>query len=296
MWAGVRQRFGRFHAGLRLTPDQREDGLTKQLGVRKSLQRAYYGTATDAPPGFIVGSWGKDTAVRPPQDVDVFFELPLSVLSHFQSYSGNQQSALLQSVREILRNTYSQTHIRGDGQVVMVQFNTITIEVVPVFRFDSQGRFIMPDTNAGGRWKLVEPIAELSYLDSIDRGSNGNSRAMAQMLKVWKRQCNVPLKSYQLELLVAEFMNTYHYRVYDYFWYDWFFRDFFIFLCKKAWTSLYNLSTGDHIFLGDDWLSRAKSARDRALKACHYEREDLTIIAGEEWQKIFGNQIPIHVI
>ena len=40
MWVGVTRRFSRFDAELVLTQDQFEDGLTKQLGVRQSLQRS----------------------------------------------------------------------------------------------------------------------------------------------------------------------------------------------------------------------------------------------------------------
>lgn len=89
--------------------------------------------------------------------------------------------------------------------------------------------------------------------------------------------------------------NTYQYRNQHYFYYDWFIRDFFAFLCGKAWQTIYMPGTSEAIPLGADWLSRAESARDRTLKACDYERDDLTILAGEEWQKIFGNRIPIYV-
>ena len=51
--------------------------------------------------------------------------------------------------------------MRGDGQVVTVNFNTIAVEVVPVFYYDDSWRFYMPDTNDGGRWKIVDPRAEL---------------------------------------------------------------------------------------------------------------------------------------
>lgn len=296
MWVGVRQRFRRFHQDLNLTPDQLNDGLTKQLGVRKSLQRAYYGAASDSPPGFVVGSWGKSTAVAPPSDVDIFFELPIAVYERIEGYSGNKQSALLQEVREHLLTTYPQTSMRGDGQVVIIAFNTIVVEVVPAFRYDGQRRFYMPDTNRGGNWKLVDPLEEKAYIDDADGTSSGNVRPMAQMLKVWKRECNVPLKSYQVEMLAAEFMSRYAYRQYDYYWYDWFFRDFFRFLCGKTWANLIIPGTYEVVNLGDAWLSRAQTARDRALKACEYEYQDLTIAAGQEWQKIFGDRIPIHVL
>jgi Second Messenger Oligonucleotide or Dinucleotide Synthetase domain len=295
MWIGVRQRFRRFHEDLVLTRDQIDDGLTKQLGVRQSLQRAYYDQSAERPPGFVVGSWGKSTAVRPPLDVDIFFELPVAVYHRINGNTGNVQSQLLQEVRDHLLGTYSQTAVRGDGQVVTVGFNTIAVEVVPAFRYDDQGRFYMPDTNDGGRWKLVDPAAEIATIEAADRAASGNARPMAQMLKTWKRECGVPLKSYQVELLVAEFMTSYVYREHDYYWYDWFIRDFFIFLCAKAWANIVIPGTLEVVNLGNDWHSRAVSARDRALKACEYEYNDWTIIAGEEWQKIFGQRIPIHV-
>jgi hypothetical protein len=294
MWIGVTERFRRFHADLNLTQDQLDDGIGKQLGVRQSLQRAYYGEATAQPPGFMVGSWGKGTQVRPSLDVDVFFVLPVAEYDRINQLSGNKQSALLQEVKSKLQVTYPQTTMRGDGQVVIVGFNSIAVEVVPVFAY-SDGAYCMPDANNGGRWKRVDPLAEFSFINAAEQAAFGNVRPVAKMIKTWRRECNVPLKSFQIELLVAEFLSTYQFRNQHYFYYDWFMRDFFFFLCGKAWHTIHMPGTGEAIPLGADWLSRAQSARDRALKACDYERDDLTISAGEEWQKIFGNRIPIHV-
>ena len=295
MWVGVRPRFRRFDEALGLTADQLQDGLTKQKGVRQCLQRAYYGGASENPPGFLVGSWGKGTAVRPPQDVDIFFPLPVDVYQRINGNAGNVQSALLAEVRGHLQRTYPQSTIRGDGQVVLVAFNTVAVEVVPVFLYDGNRGYVMPDTNRGGRWKLVDPLAEIYLLEAADAGSRGNATAMARMLKVWKRECNVPLRSYQIELLAAEFVGAYEYREKDWYYYDWFMRDFFSWLCLQAHRNLIIPGTGEVVNLGSEWLSRAETARGRALTACGYEWNDWTIVAGEEWQKIFGNRIPIHV-
>ena len=45
--------------------------------------------------------------------------------------------------------------------------------------------------------------------------------------------------------------------------------------------------------LADAWLSKAQTACDRALKACDYEYDNDDILAGVEWQKIFGPMIPM---
>ena len=168
MWIGVAGRFRRFHDALQLTTAQVEDGLGKQFGVRQCFERIYWGDTTNDPPGFIVGSWGKATAIRPPSDVDVFMHLPVDVYERFNGYSHNGQSALLQEIKGHLESTYSQTRMRGDGQVVLVSFNTVEIEVVPVFNYDSAGRWVMPDTHGGGTWKTVNPNEELAAIDRAD--------------------------------------------------------------------------------------------------------------------------------
>jgi hypothetical protein len=50
--------------------------------------------------------------------------------------------------------------------------------------------------------------------------------------------------------------------------------------------------TFEVISLGNAWQSRAESAYYRAVRACDHERDNRIADAGEEWQKIFGLQIP----
>jgi SMODS domain-containing protein len=192
VWIAVRQRFSAFLKDLSLTADQISDGWTKQVGVGRSLQRAYYGSnAGDYYSGFMVGSWGKQTQVRPPRDVDIFFILPSAEKQRFDARAGNVQSAFLQEVKTAVSETYPQTQMRADGQVVAVAFNTLTIEVVPVFA-TGIGQYLMPDTNNGGSWKIADPLAQMKFIDAADVAMNGNVRALAKMLKLWKARHRNP--------------------------------------------------------------------------------------------------------
>ena len=101
-WIAVRQRFTQFHSNLSLTPTQFLDGMTKRNGVVNCLNRRYYGSTSDTDNSFLVGSWGKDTAMRPPRDVDLYFLLPVAVHTRFQAHVWNRQSALLQEVKAAL--------------------------------------------------------------------------------------------------------------------------------------------------------------------------------------------------
>src|SRR3546814_16519153 len=94
---------------------------------------------------------------------------------------------------------------------------------------------------------------------------------------------------------MAEFLQQSFWRQEGYFYYDFLLRDFFRYLLGRSNGYVFAPGTSKLIALGDAWYSRCESARDRAIKACEYEYSDYVISAGEEWQKIFGNQIPVNV-
>jgi Second Messenger Oligonucleotide or Dinucleotide Synthetase domain len=101
-WIYVRRRFGQLLAELQITPSQHEDGEREHSGVRRRLNAAYWDVDSDAENSLLIGSWGKDTRVRPPRDIDVLFLLPPSYYHQFQQRTGNRQSALLQHVKQTL--------------------------------------------------------------------------------------------------------------------------------------------------------------------------------------------------
>jgi tRNA nucleotidyltransferase (CCA-adding enzyme) len=149
-WIAVRERFKQFHDNITLKPLQVMDGYTKRSRVVSCLNRAYYERSHDLDNSFLVGSWGKDTAVRPPRDVDVYFLLPPAVYHRFETYAWKRQSALLQEVKNALLETYPNTDMRGDGQVIIVNFGSYCVEVVPAFETTRPGSYLICDTNDGG--------------------------------------------------------------------------------------------------------------------------------------------------
>jgi hypothetical protein len=290
-WIAVRQRFTQFDNNLSLTPKQFLDGMTKRNGVVNCLNRRYYGSTSETDNSFLVGSWGKNTAMRPPRDVDLYFLLPVAVHTRFQAHVWNRQSALLQEVKGALVETYPDTDMSGDGQVVVVRFGTYNVEVVPAFALNN-GRYWICNTNGGGCYKESDPWSEVNYINTVDQANNANLRPLIRMLKAWQAQCSVPIKSFQLELLAADFISKSAWRLYDFFWFDWITRDFFAYLYHRANTFICVPGTLETIYLGNDWQSRAETAYRRAEKACEHEKYNRVEAAGEEWQKIFGSQIP----
>ena len=290
-WIAVRRRFEGFHNNLELTPSQFQDGLKKRQGVVTCLNRHYYGSTSGSDNSFSIGSWAKGSAIRPPRDVDLYFVLPYQIYLRFQNHRWNRQSALLQEVKHVLSQTYSRTAMKGDGQVVLVQFDSYDIEVVPAITL-TNGRYWICDTHDGGSYREADPSAEVRHIDAVDKANVGNLRPLIRMMKAWQDHCSVPIKSFQLELLAADFIRQSPWRFYDFFWFDWIIRDFFAYAYHRANSFVVVSGTLESIFLGDSWQSRVESAYYRATKACDHERENRIESAGDEWQKVFGHQIP----
>jgi hypothetical protein len=287
----VSTRFTQFLGNLALTDAQRDDGSIKHSGVRRVLNEHYWNLSSGSANSMLVGSWGKSTEVRPPRDIDVLFTLPNRVYERFQAvpWPRNKQSELLQEVKRVIAATYGSTTIRGDGQVVVAGFTSYAVEVVPAFDVGG-GRYWICDTNNGGSYKTIAPDAEQQAVRSSNDRTKGNTRALIRIMKAWQRCCSVPVKSFWLELLAVDFLNSWGHAGQTALYYDWMVRDFLAYLVRRANGLVFVPGTLEPIALGDAWKSRAETAHARALKACAATSE---IEAGIEWQKIFGDQMPV---
>ena len=93
--------------------------------ITKKLNSYYYDEqGNDTDHFYYVGSVGRRTAIKNVSDIDVIFDLPTSTYIRFNAYESNGQSALLQEVKEVLKERYPKTDIKGDGQVVVIEFTT----------------------------------------------------------------------------------------------------------------------------------------------------------------------------
>lgn len=297
-WIHVTRRFEQFQANLKVTANQVTDGKTKYGSVVSCLNAAYWGHNSSCANSFLIGSWAKDTRIRPPRDVDLYFLLPIEVYRRFEEYRHgiNKQSALLQEVRSRLQATFPRSTLKGDGPVVIAAFDSYDVEVVPAFLLDrTDSSFWVCDTKNGGSYKKAMPLHEVDAIAFADTGNNSNVRQLVRMLKCWQAYCTVPIKSFHLELLVIQFLDQWVHRQQSFLYYDWLCRDFFAWLITRANSFLMAPGTFEIMWIGETWKSRAVTAHNRAEKACQQERLNDMLRAGDEWQKIFGPDIPRYV-
>ena len=285
----MEKRFQRFLSNIQLTSIQRLDARIKYSGVCKKLHDHYYNLKYDGTTKLVIGSYWKRTAIAPPTDVDILFKMPYKEFDRYDSHKGNGQSQLLQDIKTILSTKYPDTDMRGDGQVVVVNFTSYNVEVVPAFSLRN-GNYYVPDTHSGGMWKETSPKTELKELINSNKRSNGNTTRLIKMIKAWKYHCNVPIKSFVIELRAINLLKKWKYYNKSSVYYDWMIRDFFRELPDYINGKCKIPGIDEDLYYKDEWESKSKSALERAEKACQFEAQKDVKKATQEWRKIFGDR------
>jgi hypothetical protein len=286
----VSQRFDGLLSSIKLTDTQKENGKSARESVCTKLNLNYYGSSSSTANSRFVGSWDKLTRIRPPRDVDVLFTLPEAVYQRFQGRSGNRQSQLLQEIKGILALYYPNTDIRGDGPVVVVNLSTYTVELIPAFEL-TNGHYWIPVTRDGGKYETSDYTGEATAIRDSNTTTNGNTRDLVRMAKCWQGVCNVPIKSFWLEILAKNFLQQWEHAGKSKTYYDWMTRDFFIYLVNQFSSYIYAPGTYESIYLGSTWKSKAETARDNAKSAVDNESGNYPSLALLDWQKIYGSYI-----
>jgi hypothetical protein len=291
LWTHVIPHFTRFLKELELKPEERADAESKADHIARSLWSYYYYDFGEFNPNCYVkvGSYGKGTATRPPSDLDMLFLLPTHEYSRIEQLAGNKQSQLLQEVKDLLQDTFPRTDLRADGQVVIAPFQTYNVEIIPAFHVKG-GTYITSHTANGGSWRASNPAVEYQWIVDADSISADKATHLIKMLKAWKRECSVDIKSISLEVLAREFIRAWPHRQRTLYYYDWLVRDFFEFMLPYRWGWTIVPGTEEKIYLGDSWGTKCESAYGRAFNAERYEYADDGDTAAEEWRKIFGDE------
>ena len=144
--------------------------------ITKAVNQDFWDSESETDHSLYVGSYGRGTAINT-SDLDVLVELPDFEFEHLNSLQGNVQSRLLQDVKDAILDTYPRTEVKGDGQVVVVNFSDdMRFEIVPAFiqiGWLGYPVYKYPDTHMGGRWLSTNPFAEQEAMREKNEVSGG---------------------------------------------------------------------------------------------------------------------------
>lgn len=288
----ISDKFCSFCSNLRMSNNTVSNVQKRYHSITKRLNKDFRGIDNDFLNSLYVGSYGRGTAIHV-SDIDMLYVLPWEYYTKYNSYIGNGQSALLQAVKDSIKQKYPVTYISGDGQVVKVWFSDgVEFEVVPCFEYSDGSGFCYPDTHDGGSWKTTNPKPEINAINTWNNITNKNLKRLCRMLRAWKDNCNVPMGGLLIDTFAYRFLKDWEYKDKSYLYYDWMTRDFFKYLSEQNDNQSYwvAVGSGQRIYPKGKFVSKAKIAYNNALKAIEKEREGYEYSANIYWREIYGTK------
>lgn len=290
----ISEKFSAFCSALRMSDTVVWNVSSRAKQITKRINSDFRDLNSDIKYSLYVGSYGRGTAIHV-SDIDMLIELPYWIYQKYDSYSNNGQSSLLQVVRDSIKKTYSTTYIRGDGQVVKLNFSDgICYEIVPCFINQDGESFTYPDTNGGGSWKVTKPRAEIKEINSANAQWNKNLKRLCRMARAWKDLWDVPIGGLLIDTLAYNFLKQWGYRDKSFLYYDWMARDFFAYLGNQNPSKSYWLAPGSnqYVWRKGSFEYKAIQCYNISLEAINYENRNMIYSANQQWRKIYGNKFP----
>ena len=287
----VSEKFSNFCTRIRISADNVSKISYRYRRITSQLNYDFWNTESDTRHSLYVGSYGRDTEIHT-SDVDMLFQLPFEVYERINRHTSNGQSALLSEVRDSLKKTYGTSHIKGDGQIIGINFDDdINFEIVPAF-INKDNSYTFPDTNNGGSWKITNPKPEIDTIKSANELWNWNLKNLCRMTRAWKDKWDVPMGGLLIDTLAHNFLKEWKYRDKSFTYYDWMVRDFFYYLKSQDQDKKYWLAVGSGQYIWRKGLFEYKALRCYNLseEAVKYEAQEMPYSANEKWREIFGGK------
>lgn len=285
--------FSTFCSNLRMGIDDIDKIQNRYKQITKRINLDYWKSTSDTSHSLYVGSYGRGTEIWT-SDIDMIVQLPSATYHKFDSYSSNGQSALLQEVKEVLQKTYSTSHLKGDGQVIGINFSDeICFEIVPAF-IKSDNSYAYPDTNNGGTWKTTDPRKEIDAMDSRNNATNKNLKRLSRMARAWKNYCDVSMSGILIDTLAYKFIVDWQYNDKSYLYYDFMSRDFFEYLKNIDISKTYWLAPGSNRYVWKDgnFHTKASQAYNASILAIEHETKGQSYSSKQKWRQIYGTKFP----
>ncbi|MBR6688585.1 MAG: nucleotidyltransferase [Clostridia bacterium] len=279
--------FEEFCSNIKL--DNKEDMESTVKDITKKLNKHYYDLDDAVEHMHTVGSVGRTTAIKNTSDLDILFELPQSVYDRINDNEGNKQSQLLQEVKNVLKDRYPNTDLRGDGQVVVINFSKYTVELVPAFKNDDDS-YKYPDSNEGGKWRNTNPLPEIEKCLEIDDQTSGNFTNICHMLRAWKNKAGFKFKGLLIDTLTNNFLNNNEqYKNCNYEDYLNLIKDLFLYLKSQNKEQEFWHAIGSNQKVYDDGRFIRKAAKTyEEIKDLEADTERIN----KKLRKVFGREFP----
>lgn len=159
---------------------------------------------------YLSGSYARDTAIAPLDDVDIIFVVNPKAWPRALLMSRPSPGKILESFARAVRHRYPNSSVRVQRRSICLQLYHLNIDVVPAVEVDDTEKFILiPDADTGD-WIKSAPKLHSAKATEINKRHGGRFKPLVKLLKYWNS--NLPktarFKSFAIETLAARLFNS----------------------------------------------------------------------------------------
>lgn len=198
----VAQALESFISGLELSDKESAAASNQQTYLRTQLQQRL--RVEDV---FLSGSYARNTAIRPLNDIDVF--LVLNRAAHMNLRSGRPGDTLGLIQRTLAEIYVNKAPARLQARSVNIEFTGtgIAYDVVPAFLDASNaGVYEIPDVT-GGCWVRTNPKIHREKSTASNERAGKKLKPLVKAAKHWNARSGKPMRSFHLEVLAGRVLN-----------------------------------------------------------------------------------------
>ncbi|MGI2002245.1 SMODS domain-containing nucleotidyltransferase [Shewanella frigidimarina] len=283
----VRRDFSVFLDNLKI---KNKETISSRYGsITKNLNEEFRGLENDKTNYSLqAGSYGRYSGVQGISDLDMLYILPPSAWATYRK----DPSKALDHAKDAIKKTYKTSKVKKDRNVVVVEMQDFTFEVVPVFEW--QGVFKYPDTYNGGSWRKCNTRAELRAFRELNNERKDNLRKLAKMVRAWKARNDIQMSGFLIDTLCYNFFkNNTQYDNASFGNFDEMVRYFFQYLTKEPKKAFYYaFGSNTQVGVKKTFQADAQTALDNANEAIEARKNGYEDKCNQRYKAIFGTKFP----
>ncbi len=186
---------------------QKEAASGSQRNLRDLLNTGQIGDRITG--SFLSGSYSRDTAIRPIDDVDIIFTIDIRKWPTPVGTSAAFPEQVLDTFANAIRYRYPVSSVFGQRRSVRLQLYHLNIDVVPAVPHERASFLWIPDKNEN-KWLLSAPAIHAQLATQVNQRSGGKFKPLVKLLKAWNANLAPPtqMRSFAIETMCVRLFST----------------------------------------------------------------------------------------
>jgi hypothetical protein len=152
---------------------------------------------------FFTGSYSRKTIIRPIDDIDLYVRI-----NYGHHVEGKPPIQILGLMKRALHRRYPNTKININLPCIVITFFGYKYEIVPAVCYEDKDNLYEIPAPRGRGWIQCYPHVPDEWISSSNQANNEMFIPLIKVLKQWRRNKAVPLKSFHLEMLTEMVFNN----------------------------------------------------------------------------------------